>query len=88
MPISGDARLLLILSVHRVPTLTRPSFLGNGTTARLYKCSDNDEFGLLRSSNLGTVVAYITYLPDQVIRYKIYVVLDPFCETSSCTVLE
>lgn len=29
MPISGDARLLLILSVHRVPTLTR---LGNGTT--------------------------------------------------------
>ena len=29
------------------------------------KCSDNDEFGLLRSNNLGTVVAYITYLPDQ-----------------------
>ena len=32
MPISGDARRLLILSVHRLPTLTRPSFLGNGTT--------------------------------------------------------
>lgn len=53
-------------SIGRVPTLTRPSFLGNGTTLESHtNPSDNDEFGLLRSSNLGTVVAYITYLPDQ-----------------------